>query len=65
MMIMPISILIQLVNINTIGGYVKKIPKVNHWFLEPVVLLGEGEYNMDNLKEITVTDSYLTLDQES
>ena len=30
---------------------------------EPVVMNGEGEYNLNDLKEIKVTDSYLGLDQ--
>ena len=32
-------------------------------FVEPVQLNGEGEYNLNNLKEITVTDSFLGLDE--
>ena len=32
--------------------------------LEPVELIGEGEYNLNALKEIEVTDSYLGLDQK-
>ena len=32
-------------------------------FLEPVKLIGEGEYKLDVLKEIVVTDSYLGLDK--
>ena len=32
--------------------------------LEPVKLVGEGEYNLDVLKEVKVTDSYLGLDQD-
>ena len=28
------------------------------------MLLGEGEYNLNDLKEIMVTDSYLDLDQD-
>ena len=31
---------------------------------ELVKLIGEGEYNLDALKEIKVTDSYLGLDQD-
>ena len=31
---------------------------------EPIKFDGEGEYNLNVLKEITVTDSYLGLDQE-
>ena len=30
---------------------------------EPFKVIGEGEYNLDDLKEIRVTDSYLGLDQ--
>ena len=32
--------------------------------LEPVNLLGEGNYNLNALKEIDVTESYLGLDQD-
>ena len=28
-------------------------------FSEPVILVGEGKYNLNILKEITVTESYL------
>ena len=31
--------------------------------LEPVVLVGEGEYNLNVLTDIKVTESYLNLDQ--
>ena len=31
---------------------------------EAVELIGEGEYNLNSLKEITVTESYLGLDQD-
>ena len=34
------------------------------YFTEPVKLIGEGSYNLNDLKEIDVTDSYLGLDQE-
>ena len=33
-------------------------------FSEPVTLVGNGEYNINDLKEIEVTDSYLGLDQD-
>ena len=33
-------------------------------FLESVVLVGEGEYNLNVVKEIEVTDSYMGLDQD-
>ena len=32
--------------------------------LEPVMLIGEGQYNLDDLKEINVTESYLGMDQD-
>ena len=32
--------------------------------LDPVKLSGEGEYNLDILKRIEVTDSFLGLDEE-
>ena len=39
------------------------IPSFFH-VLEPVIkLIGEGEYNLNVLKEINVTESYLGLDQ--
>ena len=31
---------------------------------EPVKLIGEGQYNLNDLKEIKVTDSYLGLDHD-
>ena len=31
--------------------------------LEPVTLIGQGEYNLNELKEVMVTDSYIGLDQ--
>ena len=33
-------------------------------FIEPVSLIGEGEYNLNILKEIKATDSYLGLDKD-
>ena len=33
-------------------------------FTEPVSLIGEGEYNLNDLKEIKATDSYLGLDKD-
>ena len=33
-------------------------------FIEPVSLIGEGEYNLNVLKEIEATDSYLALDPD-
>ena len=37
---------------------------MNYNISEPVTLIGEGEYNLDDLKEIRVTESYLGLDQD-
>ena len=31
---------------------------------EPVTLIGEGQYNLNNLIEIEVSDSYLGLDED-
>ena len=44
-------------------------PENNYVFLilsivEEVKLIGEGEYNLNDLKEIRVTESYLGLDQD-
>ena len=51
--------------------YVVKIINLNSFVhnlilaaLEPVKFIGEGEYNLNVLKEIEVTDSYLGLEQE-
>ena len=32
--------------------------------LDPVRLFGEGQYNLNNIKEIAVTDSFLGLDKD-
>ena len=34
------------------------------YILESVVLVGEGEYNLNVVKEIEVTESYMGLDQD-
>ena len=34
-------------------------------FTEPVKLVGEGKYNLDAVKEITVTESYLGMDMDT
>ena len=31
---------------------------------EPIIFNGEGEYNLNGIKEIVATDSYLGLDQD-
>ena len=33
-------------------------------FSEPAILIGDGEYNINNIKKIQVTDDYLGLDQD-
>ena len=33
-------------------------------FVEPVTIIGEGEYNLDSLIEIKVKDSFFNLDQD-
>ena len=33
--------------------------------LDPVGLVGEGQYNLNNLKEVTVTDSFLGLEKDT
>ena len=38
---------------------------LQYLFLEKVTLKGEGVYNLNGLKEITATDSYLSLDQDT
>ena len=37
----------------------------NNMILDHVVLFGEGQYNLNNLKEITVTDSFMGLDRDT
>ena len=32
--------------------------------LEPIIFIGEGEYNVNVLKEIKVSESYLGMDQD-
>ena len=36
----------------------------NNFHVEPVVLIGEGDYNLNDLKEIKATDSYIGMDKE-
>ena len=33
-------------------------------YVEPVKLIGEGRYNLNDVKEIKVTDAYLNMDSE-
>ena len=33
-------------------------------FSEPAILIGDGEYNINNIKKIQVTDEYLGLDKD-
>ena len=42
----------------------KKITVTFSFIPEPLKLAGEGEYNLNNLKQIRVTDSYLGLGQD-
>ena len=35
----------------------------NLHFLDPVKIIEEGQYNLNNLKEISVTDSFMGLDR--
>ena len=37
---------------------------INIFILEPVIFIGEGEYNVNVLKEIKVSESYLGMDQD-
>ena len=39
------------------------ITNIKLYFEEPVILIGEGKYNINHLKEIKVTEDYLGLDQ--
>ena len=56
--------------LNTVGKYTYeyKASFIVTWklctFLEEVKLIGEGEYNLNALKEVKATDSFLGLDQE-
>ena len=38
---------------------------VNTDFVEPLTFAGEGEYNINAVKEIKVTDSFLELDKKT
>ena len=56
------------VYLDTIGkGFNKNIFQLhcNLNNLEPVELIGEGEYNLNSLTEIRVTESYLSIDQDT
>ena len=37
----------------------------NFKILDPVGLFGEGQYNLNNIKEIDVTDSFMGLDKDT
>ena len=55
------------INLNTIGMYTRYViqllfSKYFNNLLEPVDLIGEGVYNLNVMKEIRVTNSYLGLD---
>ena len=49
--------------LNTIGEWIQFSLHKHFLYLEPVKLIGEGEYNLNVLKESIATDSYLGLDQ--
>ena len=38
--------------------------KIFFLLLEPVILIGDGEYNVNNVKELKVTESFLGLNEE-
>ena len=38
---------------------------LNFSYLDPVEIFEEGQYNLNNLKEITVKDSFMGLDRET
>ena len=50
--------------LNTIGKQICTIT-ITIIFLAPVTLIGEGEYNLNILKEIKVTESFLGLDKDT
>ena len=35
-----------------------------HYYLEPLQLFGEGEYNLNSVKQMKVTESFLTLKKD-
>ena len=36
----------------------------SHLFIEPVLLHGEGDYNLNVIKDVKVTESFLSLSEE-
>ena len=42
----------------------KVMPTCFELFSEPVVLIGEGKYNLNSLKEIKATDSYIGMGKD-
>ena len=38
---------------------------MTRYLLDPVRLFGEGQYNLHSMKEIKVTDSFLSLDSDA
>ena len=58
-----------LIYLDTVGKVYKAFGRVNklichiNVYLEPMELIGEGEYNLNALKVIEVTESYLGLDE--
>ena len=53
----------NVIRIDTIGNHLRGSETNNKIFLEPLILKVGNEYNLNNVKEISVTDDFLTLDQ--
>ena len=51
------------IHLNTIGNNKYKDCKNNVFTVDPVQLTGEGEYNLNSIKEEEVTESFLGMDQ--
>ena len=55
------------IHLDTVGMFITHLSMyvIQICFTEPIQLVGEGKYNLNVLKEISVTDSYLGLDQST
>lgn len=55
-----------LIYLNTIGKSILRVCFVSYqqFFSEPLKIFGEGNYNLNNVKDVKVTSSYLELSQE-
>ena len=51
--------------LNTLYSCILLLKNIIILFLEPVKLIGEGYYNLDDLTKINVTESFLGLSQDS